>query len=309
MRWYIGLESQLRLFYLWGEDQQKCVCSIAVFVSTHFNISDAQDKSIHTTSNDAVFAGPLAQKSIVQLETVIRVHLERLTTLLDSQEDQEVNMSQTMMHLMFDFFCTIFYAKDLNFLGRNTSISPAETPDGRRYETDMYNAMIKSGHVGSCLAWVPRSHTMFQYLTQWDARWAQGDSVRDFTIHMVRQRVKMDSERIKQGLPVLDDLFTPMLWDKSGHAIGLDLGELVTESMNMVDAAGENTEIATSNIIWFIASHPRVLAKLREELDPVFEQTIPSYDSVKDLPYLRACIDEGIRLRPSIDVGLPRVVP
>lgn len=277
------------------------------FLSTHFNISDAQDKSIHNVKRRR-FAGSLAQKSIVQLETAIRVHLERLIELLDGSEGKEVNMSRTMMHFMFDFFCSIFYASDLNFLKRNSSIGPAETPDGRLYETDMYNAMIKSGHVGTCIAWIPRHHTLLRYLTQWDTRWAQGDALRDFTIHMVRNRVNMDAKLVEQGLAPLDDLFTPMLWDKNGRALGLDLGELVAESTNMVNAAGENTEIATSNTIWYIASHYRVIAKLREELDPVFDQAIPSYDRIKNLPYLRACIDESLRLRPSINGGLPRVV-
>jgi cytochrome P450 len=281
------------------------------FTSTHFNISDAREKAIHHVKRRR-WASPLAQKSIVQLETAIRGHLERLIKVVDEKEGQQINMSRTMMHLMFDFFSTIFYARDLNFLGRNTTMGPAETPDGQVYETDMYDAMIKSGHLANCMAWIPGFHKFFQYLTQWDSRWAKGDALRDFTIHMVRHRVKLDMARVKQGQPPLDDLFTPMLWDKNGDALGLELGELVTESANMVNAAGENTEIATSNIIYFIAANDHVVARLREELDAAFDHKqspIPTYDNVKDLPYLRACIDEGLRLRPSIACGLPRAVP
>jgi cytochrome P450 len=44
---------------------------------------------------------------------------------------------------------------------------------------------------------------------------------------------------------------------------------------------------------------------LSEEKD----QILPAYDEIKDLPYLRACIDESMRLRAVLPLGLPRVVP
>ncbi|CAM1504325.1 Fc.00g019160.m01.CDS01 [Cosmosporella sp. VM-42] len=106
------------------------------FASTRFNISDAREKPIHNVKRRRC-TGPLAQKSIVQVESAVWTHLERLVEVLDSNEGREVNISRTMMHLMFDFFCTIFYAQDLNFLGRNLTKVPAETPDGRRYDAGM----------------------------------------------------------------------------------------------------------------------------------------------------------------------------
>ncbi|OIW23252.1 cytochrome P450 [Coniochaeta ligniaria NRRL 30616] len=282
------------------------------FASTHFNISDAREKATHQTKRRR-WANPLAQKSVVQLETALRPHLERLITVVDAKAGAELDMSRTVMHLMYDFISTIFYARDLNFLGRDTTVGPAETPSGVKYETDLYDAMIKSSHMSSCMSWLPNFHSLFQYFTQLDARWSKSDRLRDFTLAMVRHRLSLDTARIRAGLPPLDDLFTPMLWDaKTGSPLCLELGELVTESANMVNAAGENTEIATSNIIYHIAANPPVLAKLRAELDGAFDwrQTpIPDYACIKDLPYLRACIDESLRLRPAVDCGLPRVVP
>lgn len=171
---------------------------------------------------------------------------------------------------------------------------------------------------------------LLKFLTQWHPGWSQGSGFRDVTIHFLRNRLRMDAERVRQGLPPLDDdLASTMLYDKkSGSALGLELGELVTESANMFNAAGENTEIALANAVWLLARNPAAASKLRAELDEALgerededEDTenidqphLPQlpridFDDVKDLPYLRACIDETMRLRPSIEGGLARVTP
>ena len=281
------------------------------FVSTHLNISDAQDKSVHSIKRRR-FAAALAQKSVVQLEKAIHGHLKRLVKVLDSKVGKEVDMKHAMLHLMYDTASMLMYAQDTNFVEKGSTITTAETPDGRLYETDMYQSMVDAARLSTSAGWAPRAMKLTKFLTQWHPGWARGNGQRDVTIHFVRNRLRMDTERVRKGFPPLDDLTSTMLWDREGSALGLELGELVTEAANMFNAAGENTEIAATNIIWLLARTPRAVARLREELDAVFDRgagPIPRYDDIKDLPYLRACIDEGLRLRPSIEGGLPRLTP
>ena len=56
------------------------------------------------------------------------------------------------------------------------------------------------------------------------------------------------------------------------------------------------------------------MTKLLSELAPVAETKEPgfvsfSFEDVKDLPYLQACIDEALRLHSTSAIGLPRIVP
>lgn len=56
------------------------------------------------------------------------------------------------------------------------------------------------------------------------------------------------------------------------------------------------------------------MTKLLSELAPVADLKDPdfisfTYEDVKDLPYLQACIDEALRLHSTSAIGLPRVVP
>ena len=71
----------------------------------------------------------------------------------------------------------------------------------------------------------------------------RGDGLRVVTIHFVCNRLRMDTERFQKGLEPLDDLMSTMPWDKNQDALGLELGELVTEAANMFNAAAENTEL------------------------------------------------------------------
>lgn len=60
-----------------------------------------------------------------------------------------------------------------------------------------------------------------------------------------------------------------------------------------------------------LLKNPRHLSILLEEIDSVVDadKTVMSYVKVRHLPYLRACLDESMRLFPPTAHGLPRVTP
>jgi cytochrome P450 len=67
-------------------------------------------------------------------------------------------------------------------------------------------------------------------------------------------------------------------------------------------------------IVAYIMKDSRVAAKLREEIDAAYssrilERPIPSYQQASKLPYLNACISEGLRLSPAIANIFTRAVP
>ena len=52
-----------------------------------------------------------------------------------------------------------------------------------------------------------------------------------------------------------------------------------------------------------LAEHPNVLKRLREEiLEKVGDTRLPTFDDMKDMKYLRAVINETIRLYPAVYV-------
>lgn len=67
-----------------------------------------------------------------------------------------------------------------------------------------------------------------------------------------------------------------------------------------------------TNVMFLLISNPRVMNKLREEVGPIMKADGDgafNYEQVKDLKYLKACLDEGMRRRPPVSMGLGREVP
>jgi cytochrome P450 len=69
--------------------------------------------------------------------------------------------------------------------------------------------------------------------------------------------------------------------------------------------------------IWFgLLSHPETLQRLLQELleedtrhDGGLSRPFPAWKEICDLPYLDACINEGVRLHPPFCLPFERVVP
>ena len=78
-----------------------------------------------------------------------------------------------------------------------------------------------------------------------------------------------------------------------------------------MDAGSDTTAIALTHILWQLSRHPVELQKLRDEIKPVFDELpegsfVASYNSLRNCAYLRACLDESLRLHPPISTGLQR---
>ncbi|KAJ6087757.1 hypothetical protein N7467_006671 [Penicillium canescens] len=89
------------------------------------------------------------------------------------------------------------------------------------------------------------------------------------------------------------------------------IGEIVVEINIIINAGHDTIAIALRNALFFLLRNPKCLAKLREELDEVLEEdkVVALYSKVKHLLYLRAFIDESLRMLPPIVFGLPRRTP
>ncbi|KAF9639027.1 putative benzoate 4-monooxygenase cytochrome p450 protein [Lasiodiplodia theobromae] len=129
-------------------------------------------------------------------------------------------------------------------------------------------------------------------------------------VDLVKMLVRERIERWRNG-EVLDDMVRFLLEDGGGNPLDLYLEEIEVEVNTMLDAGSDTTAIALANVMYFLLKSPTCFTKLREELDRALpaDTIIPSYDSIKQLPYLRACLDESLRIIPPVSAGLSRTVP
>jgi cytochrome P450 len=104
------------------------------------------------------------------------------------------------------------------------------------------------------------------------------------------------------------DVFAYLLGEQGKQRRKLDRRELQQDCMLMV-VAGSDTSNTMTFCLYELARHPKVVARLREELGPIVsEPPQPQhFDTLRDgAPLLNACINETLRLWPPVPSGLQR---
>ncbi|KAL8932159.1 MAG: hypothetical protein Q9211_006489 [Gyalolechia sp. 1 TL-2023] len=81
-----------------------------------------------------------------------------------------------------------------------------------------------------------------------------------------------------------------------------------------VIAGSDSTGVILKTTVFNLLAHPSTLQRLQEELANAegtqhLTRPFPTWAEVCDLPYLDACINEGVRLHPPFCLPLERVVP
>jgi cytochrome P450 len=91
---------------------------------------------------------------------------------------------------------------------------------------------------------------------------------------------------------------------------GLSQKQIEMESVLQVIAGSDSTITAVRSITMFIITHPKVYARLQAELDQaeILGSIIQGSEAMA-LPYLQACINEGLRVFPPVTGPLTKVVP
>ena len=79
-------------------------------------------------------------------------------------------------------------------------------------------------------------------------------------------------------------------------------------------AGSDTTAIAIRSIIYHLMKDPKCMNKLVAEIDDFDSRGLLSKPQIKyaeaiKMPYLIACCKEGMRLHPSVGLGLPRHTP
>ena len=88
---------------------------------------------------------------------------------------------------------------------------------------------------------------------------------------------------------------------------------VITTCLNNIGAGSDTTSVSLASIVHNLMKSPDKLNKLRQELDEAAANgrasTPITFQQAQALPYLQACIKEGLRLHPATGLPLARVVP
>ncbi|KAK7715681.1 hypothetical protein SLS63_011357 [Diaporthe eres] len=155
-------------------------------------------------------------------------------------------------------------------------------------------------------SWFPHLRRALKLLPEMRSQWKKGLLFDALASHLINQRV----QRQVAG-EELDDLVGSLLRDKQGLPRSFDIGEVTAEMILFMDAGSDTTAIALTHVMYYLLRNPKALSRLRQEIDQaVADDVIIAPDAaVRNLPYLRACLDESLRLSPPVAFGLNRKTP
>lgn len=95
---------------------------------------------------------------------------------------------------------------------------------------------------------------------------------------------------------------------------GLTQGELESETLTQITAGSDSTASSLRLVLHFICTSPPILERLLAETEAAVATGLVSRPVIKDsearqLPYLQACIKEGLRVYPPVTGLMAKLVP
>ncbi|KAI4249475.1 MAG: hypothetical protein LQ352_005621, partial [Teloschistes flavicans] len=202
---------------------------------------------------------------------------------------RRVDFGSLAQYLTLDIITDMAFGEPAGFL--------SEDSDQFHYLEIMSQALPRFEWV-SCLMWLNRllSNPLISRLVKPTQEDKKGVG------HLMGLAKKLVARRFGPGKEVKEDMLGSYL------AHGLSQREAETETVLSIMAGSDTTVAALRSIVLFIISNPGVYRRLQTELDTAAHKHLLTGHFVRDseardLPYLQACIKEGLRVYPPT-VGL-----
>jgi cytochrome P450 len=127
-------------------------------------------------------------------------------------------------------------------------------------------------------------------------------------LHFSSSRVtkRLEKGRTSEGVDLWDLIFKQ---EEKGKA-GLTRQEMDVNAGLFMIAGTETTATVLSGLMFLLCLHPASMEKLVTEVRSAFASSDNiTMESAVGLPYLNACIKEGMRMYPPVPIGLPHLTP
>lgn len=295
----------------------------AITASEHPHLFDVIEKHAHSEKRKRLSAA-FAIKNLETWEFKVAQTTERLLSAFDKLCTPEptggrCSISLSEFNLDFNHWVNLFTIEAINYLALSSQFGllesgddwvTAELKDGTLYKARYRKSQNTSAFATSHFVWdYDNFHALVwlsKLLPRWRATWEEAKPFGDIVWHQASNRL-----RLYHAGETPDDFFAALLDDKKGDPYNLEWGEIVGEIAAIIDAGADTTAIALTQVMDLLIKHPEHLATLREEIDDTLDpdEDVASYDKVKNLPFLKACLDEAMRFIPPTSAGLPRRTP
>ncbi|KAH8807907.1 cytochrome P450 [Xylogone sp. PMI_703] len=238
---------------------------------------------------------------LMSMEEPVVQCIENLEAALDRFATSGVsfNMQHWLQRFAFDCISIITLAKSFGFL------------TGENDPTNVFHALhtylVYCTHVGIFNEFHQIAYRLLGLLS---AKSGLG-WISSFTIKQVEQRMREDEE--KGGNETNDDFLAKALRLHKANPDKVTFGDVLCVCITNIGAGSDTTSVSLSGIMYGLIKNPEAMKKLRAEIDEkaaAGELSHPiRFQESQKMPYLQACIKEGLRLHPATGLPMGRVVP
>ena len=234
--------------------------------------------------------------ALKDLERYIDDAVAHFCQKMQAQLDQKIDMGLFVQLFAFDIVGEVTFSKRLGFMD-------AGSDNG--FFAQIENVLRSGAWVGQ----IPALFWMHDYLSPIIGNHlgitARHGRLRDFASQEVENRKTVGSDH--------KDILGKLLEVQRKQPDEMSDANVLSMATTNVTAGSDTTAISLRSVIYHLLKNPACKRKLIEEIDMQMAEvglTEPiTLEQAKNMPYLQACLYEGLRLHPAVGMSLPRVTP
>lgn len=294
------------------------------FVSGVPGVFNVRDRAEHTRKRK-IIAHAFSPGAVHEFEPHMAANLSRWVTQLDKiashPEERDgyarINMMPWCTFLAFDIIGDLAFGAPFGMVERGRDECESALPGQPVIYVPGAETLNRRGEVSSTIGLLPDLRPYATYLP--DPFFSKGlQSVKNLhgmALAAVDKRLASAEKGLSTGGHQRHDILEMLCRAKDSEGNPMPRDELISEALTELIAGSDTVSNTTCAVIYWILDgerrHPgTIIPRLQAELDAAIpaDARIAEHRQVKNLAFLRRCIDEGMRLHSTSALGLPRIV-
>ncbi|KAK4141222.1 benzoate 4-monooxygenase [Dichotomopilus funicola] len=289
------------------------------FVSIQRGLFNTRDRAEHTRKRKIV-SHTFSAKSVAQFEPYIHSNLELFVRQLDNLITSSTAADRAahfdclnwFNYLAFDVIGDLAFGAPFGMLSSGADLAEVRSsPTSPPIYASAIEILNRRGEVSATLGTLPALKPYAKYFP--DPFFTQGvkavQNLAGIAIARVKARLENPPPAHLQRKDLLQRLMEGR--DEKGEPLGRE--ELTAEALTQLIAGSDTTSNSSCALLYHVVRTPGVLRKLQAELDTApgipEDCDVPTFEMVRDLPYLSAVVNETLRIHSTSALGLPRQIP
>lgn len=285
-------------------------------------VFNVRHRGQHTRKRKIV-AHAFSPGAVKDFEPHMTQNLERWVAQLDRMAAHpaadgfaRINMMPWCTFLAFDIIGDLAFGAPFGMVERGRDECECTIPGQPRTYVPGAETLNRRGEVSSTLGLLPEIRPLAKYLP--DPFFTKGlQSVAH--LHGIAEAAVVkrmgSAEKGFKTETQRHDILEMLCQSKDSDGNPMPRDELVSEALTQLIAGSDTVSNTACAVLYWILHGERckpgtIVPRLQQELDAAIpsESSVAAHAEVKNLPFLRQCIDEGMRLHSTSALGLPRIV-